>query len=101
MYKKVVSTMKMDEQFRAPLSWFPNADARRVVTKLRTGNIAPKTVFNKYPIFVINVVCPPEDYDITTDPTKTLVEFKVRSPSSSFPFFIFALLSLLFSYIFF
>jgi len=30
----------------------------------------------KYPIFVLNLVCPYSTYDITLDPKKTLVEFK-------------------------
>ncbi|ELR20444.1 MutL dimerization domain containing protein [Acanthamoeba castellanii str. Neff] len=35
-----------------------------------------KTIFNKYAVFLLDISCPPSAYDVTLDPTKTLVEFK-------------------------
>ena len=37
-----------------------------------------KTIFNKHAVFLLDISCPPSAYDVTLDPTKTLVEFKVH-----------------------
>lgn len=40
----------------------------------------PKIVFNRYPIFLLDIASPPSEYDITFDPTKSVIEFKVQPP---------------------
>jgi DNA mismatch repair ATPase MutL len=38
-----------------------------------------KMIFKKYAMFVLDISCPSTEYDVTLDPTKTLIEFKVLS----------------------
>ncbi|KAL1924336.1 uncharacterized protein VTP21DRAFT_7371 [Calcarisporiella thermophila] len=35
-----------------------------------------KKIQERYPIFILNVICPPSEYDLCRDPTKTIIEFE-------------------------
>ena len=56
---------------------------RKYSTRDSTPNVESKSVFVKspgrqierYPVFVVNIKCPLTKYDITFDPSKTLIEF--------------------------
>lgn len=45
--------------------------------KKKMKDVSAKKIFNRYPIFALNLTCSPREYDITFDPAKTLVEFRV------------------------
>ncbi len=40
-----------------------------------------KSAFDRYPIFVLNLSCPPTEFDMSFDQVKTHIEFKVNKRS--------------------
>lgn len=45
-------------------------------TRVSKRHGSPKKIFDRYPMFVIQLWCSPHEFDITFDPDKTIIEFK-------------------------
>lgn len=68
----------------APTTLEGEDDAANVSAVTSIQDADAKTIFNKYAVFLLDISCPPSAYDVTLDPTKTLVEFKVHRTSSRY-----------------
>jgi hypothetical protein len=54
------------------------AAATNDVDSVATQDADAKMIFNKFPVYLVDISCPPSSYDVTLDPSKTLVVFKVH-----------------------